>query len=176
MVHVKVALTSNVYRRTAPPSARPQLVVTTTLLAPSPLTIEIRGETDSGTILTEDFRAELFDFYDLTTSKPVTHDLFPGTCDAGVTLEPDNVKEIHSSIPNVARSSLDHICPTSDPVNILQTGHSYRLTLKPQAVRCWAMGIDEMFGDKEYLSNEETPEAMGVLLACEDKLLLNVEA
>ena len=174
-VQIKVALRSNVYRRSAPISDHPQLVVTTTLLTPSLLTVEIRGEKDSGTILTDGFRAEHFNFYDLTTSKPVVYDLFPGTCDPWDALYLDVVKEMHSFKPNVARQTLEDVNPLSDPVNILKTCHEYRLTLKAQKVRCWDRSVAEIFRDREGLSMEETPEAMEVLLACEDELLLQVE-
>lgn len=165
------------YRRSAPHLDRPQLVVTNTLLTPSSLTVEIRGETDSGTIVTDDgFRAEHFNFFDLTTSKPVVHDLFPGTCDPWDCLEPFNVKELDTSKPNVVRKALDHVSPYSDPVNILEIGHEYRLTLHAQKVRCWDQSVAEIFGDREYLPREEIPVAMEVLLACDDELLLKVEA
>ena len=122
------------------------------------------------------FRVEHFSFYDLTTAKPVIHDLFPGTCDAWDMLEPDNVIELDSSKPNIARYTLDHISPLSDPVSILENGHEYRLTLKPQTVRCWNRSVDEIFGEREWLSREEVPESVPVLLACEEELLLKVEA
>jgi len=174
-VHIKVALTSNTYYRSAPWSSHPQLVVTTTLLTPSLLTIENRGETDSGTILDDKIRAEHFEFFDLTTSKPVIHDLFPGTCDPWDALYPDVVTELHSDKPNSVSLLLDDMSPLADPVNILEIGHEYRLTLKPQRVRCWGRSIDEIFGGKEDIPRGEIPDPKEVLLACDDELLLKVE-
>jgi hypothetical protein len=168
-------LTSNTYRRSALDHDLPHLVVTTTLLAPSQLTVETRGQTDSGTILDDGFRAELFNFYDLTSSKPVVHELFPGTCDASDGLELDVAKELHASRPVIARRPL-YNGPLSEPVDILEPGHEYRLTLKPQRIRCWEMSVAEILGDSKGLVWEEMPEPMGVVLACDDELLLKVEA
>jgi len=61
-------------------------------------------------------------------------------------------------------------------VNILEAGHEYRLTLKPQKIRCWGMSVADIFGDRKWLHREEVPEAMELLLACEDELVLKVEA
>ena len=67
--------------------------------------------------------------------------------------------------------------PLSDPANILETGHEYRLTLKPQKVRCWHQSIAEIFGDNlDGIPREEIPEAMEILLTCDDELLFTVEA
>jgi len=175
-IHVKAVLTSNIYRRSAPSSWRPDLVVTATLSKPSFLTVDIRGQTDSGTILTDAFRAEHFEFYDLTTSKLVVHDLFPGTCDPWDALYTDSVLELDSSKAVITSRTLGHEDIFSDPVNILEAGHEYRLTLKPQKLRCWERSADEMFGDKIGIPETEVPEARDILLTCDDVLVLKVEA
>ncbi|KAK3682020.1 hypothetical protein LTR37_020646 [Vermiconidia calcicola] len=76
-VEIKLSLSSNVYRRSASVSELPSIIATTTVIAPSTLTVALRGEFDSGTILEPDFRAEHFEFYDLTISVPVTQSPFP---------------------------------------------------------------------------------------------------
>lgn len=170
---------------------KPNLVVTTTLQTPSTLTVDARGEWDSGTILgtAEDkyFRVQHFAFYDLTTSEPVVHDLFPGTCER----DRDDFVELYSSKPRAMQTMLDDISPHSDPVNILKPGHQYRIRLKPQKIKGFAGSIGELLARRKEVSDEEKeedvpeeewipeekrfPNPMMITLACDEELLLNVE-
>ena len=134
------------------------------------------GEFDSGTILDNGFRAEHFEFYDLTTSQPVVHSPFPGTCDPGVELAPYGVLEMVSSKPRETRQLLEDVSPLSDPVRMLENGHEYLLKLKPQTVWSYEGTKEDLFKGKEYLTEEEMPEGMMVTLACDDELVLKVEA
>ena len=174
-IRIEVSLTSHVYNRSSPSSDRPRVVVTTTVVAPSVFTVETRSEKDSGTILDDSFRAENFQFYDLTTSELVTHDLFPGTCDPWNVLDSTLVMELSAYKPNITQRIISHKNPLSEPVSLLKTGHRYRLTLKPQKIRCWDKSVASLFGGKDFLHEDEIPKAMEVLLACEDQLLLEIQ-
>jgi len=84
--------------------------------------------------------------------------------------------ELDSSKAVITSRTLGHEDIFSDPVNILEAGHEYRLTLKPQKLRCWERSADEMFGDKIGIPETEVPEARDILLTCDDVLVLKVEA
>lgn len=157
---------------------KPVLTVTTTLETPSILTVNAHGEWDSGTVLgtswdKDFFRMEIFAFYDLTTSEPVVHELFPGTC------EPwrDGFVELRSSRPHITQTILHEIDPCSDPVNILKLGHKYRMTLKPQKIKCWTGSIKELVEGRgpTHAEGDDAGFTM-VTLACDEELVLNVEA
>ena len=117
----------------------------------------------------------------MTTSEPVVHELFPGTCEP----DRDDFVEIHASRPHITRTPLHENDPTSDPINILKPGHEYRITLKPQTITCWAGGIDDLLARRESNPKSEEqygitmfkyPDSMMVTLACDDQLILVVEA
>lgn len=175
-INIKLALTSNDYRRSSPESEKPYLSATSTLSTPSILTLELRGEFDSGTILVDGFRAEHFNFYDLTTSLPVVKSPFPGTCEPRVNLRRDGVVEIHSSKPHGTSRQLEDMSPKSDPVRSLEVGHEYRITLKPQEVWCCEQSAGELFGTRESIPVEDLPDGMMAVLASDDVLMLKVEA
>jgi hypothetical protein len=59
---------------------------------------------------------------------------------------------------------------------MLKPGHEYRLTLDPQRIRCWEMTIAGILGESRGLLWKDIPEPMGLVLACDDELLLKVEA
>lgn len=170
-----MSLTSNIYRRSAPTSEHPSILVTTTLIAPPILTLALRGEFDSGTILEADFRAEHFDFYDLTTSLPVVHSQFLGTCDPGNDLYSYDVVQLNSSKDLVTWRLLEDVSPLSDPVRQLKAGHEYRLTLKPQRIWCYCGTVAELFGEREHIPRSEPPEEM-IVISSDDELVLKVEA
>lgn len=160
---------------------KPHLVVATTLQTPQILTLDTRGERDSGTVLgtsqETEFRVENFAFYDMTTSKAVVHDLFPGTC------EPDrkDFVELRASERRVTSMLLHENDPTSDPVNILQPGHEYRITLKPQTIKCWTGGVEGLLARLERPEEQDSAtvkftDNMMVTLACDNELILKVEA
>lgn len=70
--------------------------------------------------------------------------------------------------------------PLAAPVDELKAGHTYRVTLKPQTVRCWAGGIDDLLTRREPAPPAEGeeynyPGAMDLTLACEEELVLKVE-
>lgn len=105
MVHVPILLTSPTLRFSDQNTSKPSIVVKTTLISPDVITVDIRGKRDAGTILGGldqyrgldsdlEFEVENFGFYDATTSKPVVHDLFPGTCMPG-----ESFIELSSSQP-----------------------------------------------------------------------------
>ncbi|KAK3697125.1 hypothetical protein LTR37_017621 [Vermiconidia calcicola] len=190
VVHVAISLTSSTFRFSDEESTKPSIIVRSTLITPAIITIDARGERDAGTILGTsadlDFRVENFDFHDVSTSEPVVHDRFPGTC------EPDREEfvELHASKPRVTRTLLDGIDPWTDPSNILKPGHAYRVTLKPQTIKCWEGGIDELLARREIVhvlfpdeDGEEMegmdmykyPDGSELTLACDNELVLKVE-
>lgn len=173
-VKIEISLTSDTYRRSSPDA--PELVVTSTITNADVLTIELRGEKDSGTVLEDDFRMEHFTFYDLTTeSEVINKDPFPGTCDSRDSLQPYNTAELQSSRPLVTRQVLDDMSPLSDPVRQLKAGHEYRITLKPQTVWCSAGSKNELFGGRSSIPVKELPKGMMVTLESAGELKLKVE-
>lgn len=196
VVHVAISLTSPTLRFSGQNTSKPSIVVKTTLISPDVITVDIRGKRDAGTILGGldqfrgldsdlEFEVENFSFYDTTTSKPVVYDLFPGTCMPG-----DNFIELSSTQPRITKMQLRETDPLAAPVDELKAGHTYRVTLKPQTVRCWAGGVDDLLARREPApppegeEGEEVPEgppaynypgAMDLTLACEEELVLKVE-
>lgn len=175
---IGLSLTSSVYRRSAPEAQKPHLCVTTTLLTPNTATFELIGEYDSGNVLEDRFRADHFEFVDLTTGRPVINkDPFPGTCDPHWSLYLRSVVELHASKPLTTRRLLEDMSPLSDPVRQLEVGHKYRLKLKTQRIRCYGRSIADLFGGEDPVSREELlPMAIEAVLACDDELILEVEA
>ncbi|KAK3700406.1 hypothetical protein LTR37_016017 [Vermiconidia calcicola] len=191
VVHVAISLTSSTFRFSDEESTKPSIIVRSTLITPAIITVDARGERDAGTILGTsadlDFRVENFAFHDVSTSEPVIYDLFLGTC------EPDREEfvELHASKPCVTKTLLDGIDPWTDPIKILKPGHTYRVTLKPQTIKCWEGGIDELLARREIVhvlppDDEDGEEMEGVdmykypdsselTLACDDELILKVE-
>jgi hypothetical protein len=174
-VKIELSLTSDTYRRSSPDT--PELIVKTTISNADVLTLELRGERDNGTILKEGFRMEHFKFYDLTTdSEVINKDPFPGTCEPREALCPRSVVEIQSSKLLVTKHDIEDMSPLSDPVRQLVNGREYRITLKPQAVWCFAGSKEELFGGKERVPVEDLPEGNMVKLESADELRLKVEA
>ena len=174
-VKIELSLTSNVYRRSS--SKAPELVVTAMIANADVLTIELRGEKDSGTILEDGFRIEHFNFYDLSTRREVINkNPFPGTCEARFALQPYSLVELRSSSPLVVRQRLDGISPLSDPVRQLEVGHEYRITLKPQTVWCFVGSKKDLFDGKSSVDVEDLPEGALVRLESAVELKLKVEA
>jgi len=176
-VKIELSLTSNTYRRSSQDT--PELVVKTTIGSAEVdvLTIELRGDQDSGTVLEEGFRMEHFTFYDLTTNSEVINtDPFPGTCDPRDALYLYGVVEIRCSKPLVTRQDFEDVSPLSDPVRQLQNGHEYRITLKPQTVWCFAGSKEELFHGRKDVPVEDLPEGLMVRLESADELRLKVEA
>lgn len=140
------------------------------------LTIELRGEHDSGTILENDFRIEHFTFHDVATGAEVINtNAFPGTCEPRETLRPSSVVEIRQREPLVTKQMLDDMSPLSDPVRQLKAGHEYRVRLKPQTVWAFAGSKEELFKGREMVRVGELPEGVMVRLESEDELRLKVE-
>jgi len=176
-VKIELALTSDTYQRSSPDA--PQLVATTTITTANVdvLTIELRGEQDNGTILEEGFRMEHFTFYDLTAdSEVISKDPFPGSCDPREALYPYSVVEVRSSKPLVTRQDLEDVSPLSDPVRQLESGHAYRITLKPQTVWCFAGSKEELFGGRNHVPIKDLPDGMLLTLESADELRLKVDA
>ncbi len=174
-VSISLSLTSNTYRRSDNEDAYPRLVVTTNLISPELATVDLRGETDSGTVLGPIFRLEHFEFYDLTESRTVDMSPFPGTCEPRLELQPYQVIELKRRIPLETGTRLDDINPLADPVRLLKAGHEYDITLKPQKVRWVGMSKAELFRAREDIPIEELPEGPLMTLGSEDKLRLKVE-
>lgn len=173
-VKIELSLTSNVYRRSS--SKAPELVVTATTANADVLTVELRGEKDTGTILEDGFRIEHFKFHDLGTRREVINrNPFPGTCEARFALQPYSVVELRSSSPLVVRQVLDGISPLSDPVRQLEVGHEYRITLKPQTVWCFVGSKKDLFDGKSSVDVEDLPEGALVRLESAVELKLKVE-
>lgn len=175
-VSISLALSSNLYRRSDNSAHYPHLTVTTTLKSPEVATVELRGEEDSGTILESSFRLEHFEFYDLTDSRAVDKTPFPGTCDPRVNLEPRQVIELHEGQAVKTSQQLEDMNPLADPVRMLQAGHEYRITLKPQKVWWVAKSKAELFGGREWIPVGELPDGSLMRLSSEDELRLKVEA
>ncbi|KAK4497424.1 hypothetical protein PRZ48_011875 [Zasmidium cellare] len=176
-IDIRLSLSSNIYRRSAPLDQKPSLSVTATLSTPALATFELIGEFDSGTILEEGFRVEHFDFFDLTTGQPVINiNPFPGTCDPHADLYLRSVVELHTSEPHVTSHVLEDVSPLSDPVRQLEIGHEYRIKLKPQRILCYDRSIADLFEDKDITPRDELlPTAIEVVLASDDELILKVE-
>jgi hypothetical protein len=176
-VKVELSLTSDTYRKSSPDA--PELVATTTLTNADVLTVELRGENDSGTILENDFRMQHFTFHDLTTgSEVINRNPFPGTCEPRDVLYPYSVVELQPSKSIVTKQMLDNMSPLSDPVGQLEVGHEYRITLKPQTVWCFAGSKEELFRGKSSVPVGDLPEEKMVRLTLDsaDALRLKVEA
>lgn len=176
-VKIELSLTSDTYRRSSPDA--PELVVTTTITSTDVevLTVELRGERDSGIVLEDGFRMEHFTFYDLTTdSEVINKDPFPGTCEPREDLYPDSVVELRSSKPLVTRQDFEDMSPLSDPVRQLENGHEYRITLKPQTVWCFVGSKEQLFGSRKDIPVEDLPEGLMVSLESVDELKLKVGA
>lgn len=148
-----------------------------------------RGDRDAGTILGApasgfdfEFQVENFAFHDMSTSKQVGHNLFTRSCEPG----DENIVELHASKPRVTRALLDQNDPLADPAHILVPGHVYRVTLKPQTIRCWTCGVDELLAKRQVVppsDGEEVPgyteykypDSRAVTLASKDELILKVD-
>ena len=182
ILKVECSLTSNTYRRSAPDTEKPRLIVKTTLFTPATVTFELIGEFDTQTILgfmAHDywFRMQNFSFVDVATGEEVINkDPFPGTCIRhGALLARSQVLEIHASEPHVTEHQLEDVSPLSDPVRQLEVGHEYVIKLIPQKIKCYEMEIEKTFQGREYVPKEELPEAFEVVLASEDELRLKIE-
>ena len=174
-VIIELSLTSNTYRHSSPDA--PELVVTTTIANAGVLTIELRGEKDNGIILEDGFRIEHFKLYDLTKRREVTNrNPFPGTCDLRFALQPYSVVELRSPSPHGVRQVLDGITPMSDPVRQLETGHEYRITLKPRTVWSFAGSKKDLFNGESSIDVEDLPEGALTRLESAAELKLKVEA
>lgn len=174
-VKIELSLTSDTYRRSS--SDALEMVVTTTIANADVLTVELRGEKDSGTILEDGFRIENFNFYDLTKKREIVNkNPFPGTCEARFALQPYNLVELRSSGPLVARQVLDDISPLSDPVRQLEVGHEYRITLKPQTVCCFAGSKKDLFNGESSVDVGDLPDGILVKLESTSELKLKVKA
>ncbi|EGP88683.1 uncharacterized protein MYCGRDRAFT_91479 [Zymoseptoria tritici IPO323] len=172
-IKVTFSLTNTIYRRSAQLSEQPKMIVTTTLISPPTLAVELRGETDSGTILESGFRMEHFEFFDLTTSTMLKHSLFPGTCDPRESVGQWGVVELHSSKALVTSQQLEDMSPLADPIRDLKAGHEYRLRLK--RIPGYAMSMAELFGEKQYVDVRNLPETVVVELKSDDEVILAVE-
>ncbi|EME44009.1 hypothetical protein DOTSEDRAFT_71723 [Dothistroma septosporum NZE10] len=166
-------VTNTTYKRSA--GELIQMIVTSTSTSPSTLTLELRGETDSGTVLEDGFRMEHFEFFDVTTSTFVTHDLFPGTCEPREEVYPDGVVELHKSKPLKTVQYMEDMSPLADPMRLLQAGHEYRIRLKPQKESGYAMGKADLFRGREHIPVNELPQAVVVELKSDDEVVLKVE-
>ena len=174
---VSLALTSNTYKRSSPDPSKPELVVTIETSNADILTVELRGEHDSGTVLDDGFRAEHFAFYDLTTSSEVVNrDPFPGTCEPREALYLDGVLELRASESLETRQRLEDVNPLSDPVRQLEVGHEYRIILKPQTIWSFVGSKADLFSGRTQVPVAELPEGIMVTLKTEDELILKVEA
>jgi hypothetical protein len=150
------------------------LIVETRLSGVKILTIELRGEFDSGTVLQNSFRAEHFEFIEDQTGQPVVMiDPFPGTCEPREILCRDGVVELFSK-PFVTSLRLEDMSPHSDPVRQLEVGHTYRMKLKPRRLSCCKGTVEELFRGRRYVPVEELPLLVDVM--SNDELLLKVEA
>ena len=186
MVQVAISLTSPVFRLSDADENKPTLRVTSTLLTPSTITVEVSGEREAGTVLgtSEDpeFRVEVFDFHDVSTAEPVVYELFPGSCEPA-----HHFLELHASQSRVTEHLLHESDPLADPIYFLKPGHAYRITLRPQTLKCWIGGIDELLARREIVPPAEGEEEVPGLheyrypgeeewrLACDDELILKVE-
>lgn len=175
-LQIKLSLSSNIFRHSAPLSEQTSITATTALATPGTLTLDVRGEFDSQTILDQCFRAEYFEFYDLTTDAPVVHSPFPATCDAGDYLFRRDVLEISWPTPRVTQQVLGAMNPLADPARQLEAGHEYRLRLKPQRIWCYLGSVEELFGDCGDIAWSERPEGMMITLASDGELVLKVES
>ena len=174
-VRIEFVLTSGVYRRSSLDAS--ELVVKSTLANADVLTVGLRGEKDSGTILEDGFRFEHFKFYDLTKRRKVINKKpFPGTCDPRFALQPYSVVELHSSKPLVARQTLDGVSLLSNPVRQLEIGHEYRITLRPQTVWSFVGSKKDLFKGKSSVDVDDLSEKALIRLESEIKLKLKVEA
>lgn len=152
------------------------MIVTTTLLNPSIATCETIGEFDSGTILTDRFRAEHFEYIDIATDEDIVNpDPFPGTCNPRCDLRPGEVVELHASKPRVTKRLLEDISPLSDPVRDLKIGHEYRIKLKPQWILCYDCSITDLFGGEDRVPRGDLPKTpLQVVLTSDDEVLLKI--
>lgn len=174
-VSIRLTLTSNTYRRSEDSANYPCLIATTTLKSPKIATVELRGEEDSGTILESGFRLEHFEFYDLRDSRTVDMTPFPGTCDPRVDLEPRQIIELKKDRALETSQQLEDMNPLADPVRMLQGGHEYKITLKPQNVWWVAKRKAELFDGREWIPVGELPDGPLMRLTSEDELRLKVE-
>lgn len=104
------------------------------LQSPEVAAVKLRGERGSGTILEDGFWLEHFEFYDLTDSRAVNATPFPGTRDPRMHLEPRHIVELKKGQALVTDMQLEDMEPLADPVRMLQAGHEYKITLRPQDV------------------------------------------
>lgn len=186
MLRIAISLTSSTFRFSDREDEKPSIVVESTLVSPEVITVNSRGEREAGTILGTpqelDFRVENFTFQDMSAFESVEHEFFPGSCEPG-----EEFLELNASKPRVTRKLLSESDPLSDPINILKPGHTYRVTLRPQKIKCWVGGIGETLARRQI---DPPPEGVEVCepiqyeypgnseltLACEDELVLKVEA
>ena len=102
---------------------------------------------------------------------------FDGTCEPRIELLPRDVVEIRKGVPHTTQLTLDAVDPLADPVNRLEAGHEYRVTLKPQHVWGIGMSIDELFRgrDGKGIPIAELPDVPPVMLKSDDEIYIKVE-
>ena len=114
-------------------------------------------------------------FFDLTTSLPVQHDLFPGTCIPRGPLSPRDVIEINSSSSLTTHRQLEDMSPLSYPVRLLEVGHEYRIRLKKQDIWGFEGTKQDLFRGKESIVVEDLPEGAMVRLESLDEVVVKTE-
>lgn len=145
-------------------------------MQPDVLSIEIRGESDGGTVLENGFRMEHVEWIDVADGSTVeVEEPFPGTCEPRVYLEPRNVIELKKGTVLETRQLLNDTNPLSDPVNRLETGHVYYVRLKPQKVWWIAKAKDEVFQEQQEIPISELPGVPLEVLESGDVVTIKVE-
>lgn len=174
-LQIKLSMSSDTYSGSVQNADElPRMEVETTLLHSQPITLDIRGEFRSETVLEDAFRFQHFEWYDLTTAQTVENNDFENVCDPWVTLDPQQVLTLHPNQPLVTSRLFDEISPLCDPLFKVNIGHQYQLTLKPQMV-WWTEGRKEdLFGGKDALHVGDLPTVPLLSIASEDKVVFTV--
>ena len=84
--------------------------------------------------------------------------------------------ELRSPSPHGVRQVLDGITPMSDPVRQLETGHEYRITLKPRTVWSFAGSKKDLFNGKSTVDFDDLSEGALIKLESKTELRLKLDA
>ena len=146
------------------------LQVTTVLEHPRPVTVDLRGEFRSNTILEDTFYLQHFSWHDDTDDTVLATPEQKNLSDPGEPLSPTQVITLQPGVSHVTTQVIDEVSPLCDPLIKVRLGHEYSLKLRSQRVWWVEKTIDELFGSKEILQVDDLPKVEPLILASCDEL------